>query len=163
KAHKNEIRILEAFSRANVSDNLKIVFTGSLNDTLDQKIHELGLSERVIFTGYIKTADLPPLYRGAKALVFVSLYEGFGLPVIEAMACGTPVVTSNTTSLGEVAGEAAILVNPESTTEITSGIEQVINDNDKRAWLISNGLKRAQLYTWDKVANKISDVLSSLD
>lgn len=163
KAHKNETRILEAFSRANVSDNLKIVFTGSLNDTLDQKIHELGLSERVIFTGYIKTADLPPLYRGAKALVFVSLYEGFGLPVIEAMACGTPVVTSNTTSLGEVAGEAAILVNPESTTEITSGIEQVINDNDKRAWLISNGLKRAQLYTWDKVANKISDVLSSLD
>lgn len=91
------------------------------------------------------------------------MYEGFGLPVIEAMACGTPVVTSNTTSLGEVAGEAAILVNPESTTEITSGIEQVINDNDKRAWLISNGLKRAQLYTWDKVANKISNVLSSLD
>lgn len=162
KAHKNDNRVLEAFSKAEISKDMKIVFTGATNDALDEKIKKLNLTGRVVFTGYLETNDLPALYRGAKALVFASLYEGFGLPVIESMACGTPVITSKTTSLGEVAGDSAILVDPESVTDIISAMECMVSNEGKRAELISKGLERAKLFTWSNVAGKVSKVLTTL-
>ncbi len=162
KTHKNDIRVLEAFSKAKISKNMKMIFTGASNTIIDNKIKELNISNRVVFTGYINTSDLPALYRGAKALVFASLYEGFGLPVIEAMACGTPVITSNTTSLGEVANNSALLVNPESVSEITSAMEVIVKDEEKRNELIISGSERAKCFTWTNVAQKVSKALSSL-
>lgn len=90
------------------------------------------VEDRVVFSGYVSEEQLPKFYCGAIALLFPSLYEGFGLPVIEAMACGIPVLTSTTTSLPEVAGGTAILVDPESVAEISKGIEQVVGNEDLR-------------------------------
>ena len=122
KLHKNEPRVLEAFAAAATSSDIKLVLTGNSNLELAALIQNLGIGRRVVFAGQIPENRLPSFYRGAIALVFPSLYEGFGLPVIEAMACGTPVITSNTTALPEVAGDAALLVNPESIAEITTAI-----------------------------------------
>ena len=122
-------------------------------------IKELKITERVEFTGFIEDGDLPGLYTGALGLVFPSLYEGFGLPVVEAMASGIPVLTSNVASLPEIAGDAAILVDPTSTEKIKQGIEQLVNNQALRHQLIALGLERAKLYSWDKVAEKVNAVL----
>ena len=103
------------------------------------------------------------LYRGAAALVFPSLYEGFGLPVAEAMACGTPVVTSNTTALPEVAGDAALLVNPESAEEISAAIYRVVSDPALRSTLRERGLRQAGKFSWANTAGKVWDVLRQVE
>ncbi|WP_280571300.1 glycosyltransferase family 1 protein, partial [Chromohalobacter sp. 296-RDG] len=113
------------------------------------------------FMGDVDERALPSLYKGARGLLFPSLYEGFGLPVLEAMACGTPVLTSNVTSLPEVAGDAALLVDPARIEEIASGIEQLENDKQLRAELIAKGLERVKGFTWDITARKVQEVLDS--
>jgi glycosyltransferase involved in cell wall biosynthesis len=106
------------------------------------------LDASVRFTGRIDDASLAALYRGADALVCASLYEGFGLPALEAMACGTPVVCSGTTALGEVAGDAALLVEPESTADIARGLERIVRDTAPAARLREAGPARARRYDW---------------
>lgn len=106
--------------------------------------------------------DLPGLYRGSLALIFPSLYEGFGLPVIEAMACGVPVVTSTVTSLPEVAGDAALLVDPESVEQITAAINEIVNNTETRAMMIDKGFAQAKLFSWEEVARKISKVFEEI-
>jgi len=103
----------------------------------------------VLVTGYINDSDLPALYSGAKLLVYPSLYEGFGFPVLEAMACGTPVVTSNTSSLPEVAGDAAILINPQDPIAIAAGIKQALAHTQT---LREKGLRQAKRFSWDRTA-----------
>lgn len=106
--------------------------------------------------------ELPLLYSSAEALVYASLYEGFGLPVLEAMACGTPVITSNVSSMPEIAGGAAILVNPEKTDEIKRALGNVMNDQDLRNELIEKGEKRAKEFSWKKAAKETANVYESL-
>lgn len=118
---------------------------------------EIGLSklpERVRLIGYVDDEDLPPLYSGALAFVYPSLYEGFGLPPLEAMACGAPVVTSNSTSIPEVTGEAAILVDPHETEAITEGIRSVLEDRSKDS-LREAGLRRASQFSWERSARMV--------
>ncbi|EDL3475068.1 glycosyltransferase family 1 protein, partial [Salmonella enterica subsp. enterica serovar Newport] len=119
KTHKNEKCVISAFAKADIDPSIKLVFTGNPCNDLEKLIIQHGLSERVKFFGFVSEKDLPSLYKGSLGLVFPSLYEGFGLPVVEGMACGIPVLTSLTSSLPEVAGDAAILVDPLSEDAIT--------------------------------------------
>ncbi|MLN24934.1 glycosyltransferase family 1 protein, partial [Salmonella enterica subsp. enterica] len=121
KTHKNEKCVISAFAKADIDPSIKLVFTGNPCNDLEKLIIQHGLSERVKFFGFVSEKDLPSLYKGSLGLVFPSLYEGFGLPVVEGMACGIPVLTSLTSSLPEVAGDAAILVDPLSEDAITKG------------------------------------------
>nr|MBC7245819.1 glycosyltransferase family 4 protein [Chloroflexota bacterium] len=117
-----------------------------------QTVAELGIGQRVIFTGYIPDEDLPALYSGADLFVFPSLYEGFGLPPLEAMACGTPVVCSNAGSLPEVVGDAALLVDPYDVEALAEAMHRVLHDPALCEELRQKGLARAQQFTWEKAA-----------
>lgn len=108
--------------------------------------------EGVIETGYVRDEDVAALYSGALALVFPSLYEGFGFPVLEAMRCGAPVITSATSSLPEVAGSAALLVNPRDTDAIAAAIAQIVGDHRLRRTLVTRGFEQAQRFTWRRAA-----------
>lgn len=162
KTHKNEKRIIHSFARSDMDPTIKLVLTGKPTNELLALIDEVGCKERVIFTGFILEDDLPGLYRGSLALIFPSLYEGFGLPVIEAMACGVPVVTSTVTSLPEVAGDAALLVDPESVEQITAAINEIVNNTETRAMMIDKGFAQAKLFSWEEVARKISKVFEEI-
>jgi glycosyltransferase involved in cell wall biosynthesis len=162
KAHKNEFGTLAAFKQANLPEHVKLLFTGKATEEIERKIVELGLSDRVVFTGYIESEALPKLYRGARALIFVSFYEGFGLPVVEAMASGVPVITSHTTSLGEVAGDAAQLVDPENIGEIAGVMTKVNHDEGLRAQMRQAGLQRAKKYSWNMTAKQVDEQLNKI-
>jgi glycosyltransferase involved in cell wall biosynthesis len=152
KKHKNEERVIHAFAQASIDPVIRLVFTGEENDETRKIVELLNLKNRVVFTGKVAEENLPGLYRGALALVFPSLYEGFGLPPLEAMACGTPVITSNITSLPEVVGDAAIMVNPLDVEKIAHAIQTLAEDNQLRQELGEKGLQRAKLFSWDKTA-----------
>ena len=159
KGHKNEGRLLAAFKASGLHRALKLVLTGAADENISLKIRALGIEDRVMFTGRISEEALAGWYRGAIATVFPSLYEGFGLPLIESMACGTPVVTSNTTSLPEVGGSAAIYVDPLSVESIAAGMTQVVEDDALRFKLKILGRDRAALFTWDRAAACVSEAL----
>lgn len=158
KRHKNERRVIEAFIKARIAAEIRLCFTGFPSRELHEVCTKNGIIDRVIFLGEINEEDMPALYRGAMALIFPSLYEGFGLPVIESMACGTPVLTSNVTSLPEVAGHAALMVPPMEVEQIANGIEKLTGDETTRALLIERGLVRAEMYNWDDVAERVKNV-----
>ncbi|EDM5282060.1 glycosyltransferase family 1 protein [Salmonella enterica subsp. enterica serovar Newport] len=160
KTHKNEKCVISAFAKADIDPSIKLVFTGNPCNDLEKLIIQHGLSERVKFFGFVSEKDLPSLYKGSLGLVFPSLYEGFGLPVVEGMACGIPVLTSLTSSLPEVAGDAAILVDPLSEDAITKGISRLINDSELRKHLIQKGLLRAKRFNWQNVVSEIEMVLT---
>lgn len=129
---------------------------------LFNKIKELQLDSDVIFTGGVSNEDLPVLYNGAEVLVYPAFAEGFGLPVLEAMACGTPVITSNTTSLPEVTGDAAILVNPYSSEEIGQALEKILSSVSLRKEFASKGLQRAKKFSWAEAAKKTIEVYKEI-
>lgn len=120
-------------------------------------IDDLNLQERVIYLGYVPRADLPLLYAGAKIFIFPSIYEGFGFPVLEAMSCGVPVITSNTSSLPEIAGDSAYFVVPDSVDSIVEALDAVDSNEDLRLEMINKGLKRAKLFQWQYTASKTVD------
>ena len=117
------------------------------------------IPDRVLFTGYVPDTALPGLYAGARAFLFPSLAEGFGFPPLEAMACGAPVLTSNSTSLIEVCGSAAYLVDPLDTDQIAQGIRDLATDGDLRVGLRHRGLTRVRAFEWDRSAEKTWDVM----
>jgi glycosyltransferase involved in cell wall biosynthesis len=117
---------------------------------------------RVIMTGYVSDEDKHVLVAGARALAYPSLYEGFGFPVIEAMAAGTPVLTSNVSSLPEVAGEDAVLVDPKDVPAIADGLRRVLEDDELRSRLIGPGRARAAGFTWEATARRTAEVLRSV-
>jgi len=154
---KNLTTLLEAFHHLLATRDLRLVFVGKkgwLYEGFFRRLRELGLEDRVIFTGYVPDEDLPAIYSAADLFVFPSLYEGFGLPVLEAMACGTPVVCSNTSSLPEVAGDAAILVDPTDVRALAGAMERVLTDEHLRAEIYAKGLGRARQFTWAKAAQE---------
>ncbi|MBM3130287.1 MAG: glycosyltransferase family 4 protein [Chloroflexi bacterium] len=121
-------------------------------------IRELDLSSRVVFTGYVPQSDLPMLYSAADLFVYPSLYEGFGLPVLEAMACGVPVITSNISSMPEVAGDAGILVDPNDAPALADAMSNLLTDSSLRATLAAKGLARARMFSWERTAQATLDV-----
>jgi glycosyltransferase involved in cell wall biosynthesis len=115
---------------------------------LDAHIAASGLDRQVRFLGYIPRAEVPALYRGAAALVFPSLFEGFGMPVLEAMATGCPVVCSNTTSLPEIAGDAALMVDPNDPDALAGALHRVLTERDLRSELVARGIRQAATFSW---------------
>lgn len=163
RPHKNEPRVLEAFAKAKIDPDIRLILTGAATDGLLALAARFGIAQRLVFAGRVPETDLPSYYRGAVALVFPSLYEGFGLPAIEAMACGVPVLTSNTTSLPEAAGDAALLVEPESVEQISAGIERLCGDQQLRAQMIERGFVQAAHFTWEMTTTRVSNVLREID
>jgi glycosyltransferase involved in cell wall biosynthesis len=159
RPHKNLSRLLRAFSKLQ-ANGLRLVISGEPDKTLQIQIEILNLGSRVCFTGFIPDANLPDLYRGAIALIFPSLYEGFGLPPLEAMACGTPVITSNVSSLPEVVGDSAILVDPFDENALSYNIEKLINDDDLRKYLSLKGISRSKQFTWERTAKLTQSILN---
>ncbi len=132
------------------------------SSTFDQLISDLRLSDNVIWHSYIPEEDLVPLYCAAHALVYPSSYEGFGLPVLEAMACGTPVITTRQSSLPEVAGEAGLYVDPHSLNDLTDAMINILENNFLRAELRQKGLKQASRFSWSRTARETMDVFRKI-
>ncbi len=132
---------------------------GWLASQVEREINQAGAADRVIFLGYVPPEMLPGLYAGADALAFPSLYEGFGLPVLEAMAAGAPVVASNRSAIPEVAGDAAMLVDPFAPASIADGLIRVLTEPDLRGTLIARGKERAATFRWDRTALETLSVL----
>lgn len=126
------------------------------------RLRDLGLEDEVLFSGYVSNSDLPAIYALAKCFVFPSLYEGFGLPPLEAMACGCPVVCSNSSSLPEVCGDAAILIPPTDASALTSALRRLLEDAALRDDLRTRGLQQAARFTWEEAARKTLEVYRSV-
>jgi glycosyltransferase involved in cell wall biosynthesis len=162
---KNLARVIEAFARAAAAPafaGIQLVLAGKkgwLYDDLFAQVERMGLAGRVLFPGYVDDADLPALLSGALAFVFPSLYEGFGIPVLEAGACGVPVITSNTSSLPEVAGDAALLVDPHDVDAIAEAMNRLVTDETLRTELARRGLANVQRFSWEKCARETLAVL----
>jgi glycosyltransferase involved in cell wall biosynthesis len=154
KPHKNLVRLIEAFDLLRRQfDEMKLLIIGdeiSKLPALRRAVHTHKLHKHVRFLGYLPDETLAILYRLAAVFVFPSLYEGFGLPPLEAMACGTPVVTSNVSSLPEVTGDAAVLVDPYDVESIVAGIERVLTDPVLNAELRRKGVARARAFSWEQ-------------
>ncbi|MDQ6664685.1 MAG: glycosyltransferase family 4 protein [Acidobacteriota bacterium] len=161
---KNLQCLLKAWSRAlaKIPEDVQLVVAGAKGARLVFSNIPVGkLPARVRLTGYVDDQQLPALYSGAMALVYPSLYEGFGLPPLEAMACGVPVITSNSTSLPEVVGDAGIQVDPTEAESIADAICRVTRDEPLRMAMRAKGLARAERYSWDAVALETWQVLSN--
>ena len=168
RPHKNVPRLVEAFavvrdqlSTHPVYKDLRLIIIG---DTISQypAVRQAVIKSRaenvVRFLGFVPFDTLRCFYESAAAFVFVSRYEGFGLPPLEAMACGTPVVTSNTTSLPEVVGDSAVQVNPENVFEIARGIKEVLLDEELRATLTRCGREQARRFSWERTAREVLQI-----
>ena len=161
---KNLARLLDAWKLAlrSIPEDISLVVAGGKGASLVFADPKLGpVPERVLFTGYVKQEQLPALYGGALALVYPSLYEGFGLPAVEAMACGTPAVVSNTTSLPEVVGPNAVLIDPSSVEAIAAGIHTIVTDEGLRLRLREAGLRWSSQMSWDHAASQTRDILNA--
>lgn len=164
KPHKNLERLIEAFRALRQEpefESLKLVIIGdeiSRYQGLRRAVHQHKLHKHVRFLGFVAPATLAVLYRLASAFVFPSLYEGFGLPPLEAMYLGTPVVTSNVSSLPEVVGDAAVLVDPYSAASIAEGMRRAITDQALRATLRERGMARAREFSWARSVDRIHAV-----
>lgn len=163
---KNLTSLLEAYhnlKKGRSESGLVIVGKkGWLYADFFRRLHELGLEDEVLFPGFVPDDDLPAFYSAADLFVFPSLYEGFGLPVLEALACGTPVVASNTASLPEVAGEAALLVDPSSVEALVRAMLDVLNSSELRDDLRARGPIQAAKFTWQRAARETLAVYMSL-
>lgn len=165
REHKNLIRLVEAFAKIKGSrgskEKLDLVFVGredSKYPKLREKIVELGLKNNVKFTGFVSDEDLPIIYNNAKVFAMPSLSEGFGLPGIEAQACGVPVASSNKTCLPEVYGNGAIYFDPENITDMAQKIKEVLLDNKLSSRLIRDAQENAKKFTWGTAAKKTLEV-----
>lgn len=161
---KNLQRLLLAYDqfRLHTGSKVKLVAVGRRfwkNELLDTTLREMQFGDDVLFTGHLEQAELSNVLGGALALVYVSYFEGFGVPIVEAFQCGVPVITSNVTSMPEVAGDAALLVNPFSVEEIAQAMVQLHSDEALRKDLIAKGGLRSSLYNWDDSAEKFWQVI----
>jgi glycosyltransferase involved in cell wall biosynthesis len=170
---KNYVRLIRAFARANeerplatqpprsADSRMRLLIAGGRGWLYEDIFVEADKHDYVRLLGFVDDEDLPALYRGAALFAFPSLYEGFGLPVLEAMACGVPVVCSNTSSLPEVAGDAALLVNPLDVDGLSAAMVRVLEDAALRKTMISRGLAQAARFTWERSARQLLHVITS--
>jgi glycosyltransferase involved in cell wall biosynthesis len=152
---KNLVRLIKAFAICANQPELQLVIVGRAqwrSSTVHAAVQALGLEDRVRFTGYVPDADLVLLYNAAALFVYPSLYEGFGLPILEAMACGVPVVASGTSAMPEVAGAAALLVDPQQVEQIAHSMRRVLAEPDLAAMLRQRGLEQAARFEWGQTA-----------
>lgn len=163
---KNYSRLIQALKllRSRGYD-LGLVIAGGkgwLEDEMYQTIRDTQMTDYVHLIGFADDDDLPALYNGAACVAFPSLYEGFGFPVLESMACGTPVVTSNVSSLPEVAGNAALLVNPLDVEDIAHAVQRILDDADLCQTLIAAGFQQAKQFTWEKSARQLRQIYTDV-
>ncbi len=156
---KNLPRLIQAYAQLMAAGDIqhRLVIVGRkawLHSEVFQEARRSGLSNQIVFTDYVPQSDLPHLYARADVFVFPSLFEGFGLPVLEAMACGAPVITSRSSSLPEVAGDAACYVDPFSAGEIARALRQLVCDAELRARLAGAGLEQAARFSWEQTARQ---------
>lgn len=154
---KNLINLIRAYSMLRNKKDFQLALGGKIDPRRGEIYHivnELGLNERVLFLGEVPEGDLPVLYSMASLFVFPSLYEGFGLPPLEAMACGAPVVASDAASLPEIVGDAAIMVDPKDINLLAYNMERVLSSNSLQAELKERGFKRAKLFNWQNTAKE---------
>lgn len=159
KSHKNVPRLLEAFGRASLGKEVRLVFSGEKDPETARLVSSLNLDKRVVFFGPVADEVLPKLYRGAVALILPSLLEGFGLPSLEAMACGTPVIVANASSIPEVVGDAGIVFDPHDVEALAEAIQRVLYDDELRRTMSARGLERAKLFSWDRASGQVLRIL----
>lgn len=162
KPHKNLGRLLTAYSVSRARSEVSLVLSGIPDQFINRLASKLGITDRLVFAGRIPDSELASFYQGAESLLFPSYFEGFGLPPIEAMAGGTPVLTSTSSSLPEVVGDAALTVDPFSIDALRAGIDQIVFDTTLRQRLQIEGPIQAQKHTWKNVAAKVSTILDAL-
>ncbi len=159
---KNVTSLIEAFSKLplNIRSQHHLVLVGDVqkNKELQQCVQAHGIAERTVFTGVVSDSELAEYYQQASVFVFPSLYEGFGLPVLEAMACGCPVISSNTSSLPEVVGEAGMLVCPRDREELIEAMTRVLTDTELTEMLRRSGREQAEKFSWEKTARATADL-----
>lgn len=164
---KNIERMIDAYRlmRGRVESPPKFVLAGSkgwMYEGIFERVRQLGLEKEIIFTGYIGRDDAPLLMRGALGFVFVSLYEGFGIPPLEAMACGTPVLTSNAASLPEATGGRALYADPTDVENIADGMKKLVVDAETRQRLCREGPEWVKNFSWEKSARKLLDIMRQI-
>jgi glycosyltransferase involved in cell wall biosynthesis len=162
---KNIVGILESYSMLldEFKNEYSLVLAGGkgwLDDEIENKLNELK-DLNIVRTGYVEDDDLPALYSGATLFIYPSFYEGFGMPPLEAMACGTPVITSNNSSLPEVVGNAGIMVDAKDTRSLTKNIEKVLKSKKLQSEMSKKGLKQAKNFSWEKSAKKLLELIES--
>ncbi len=161
---KNFLKLVQAFNSMNTRD-IKLVIVGSENRLFANELlkEELSKNKNIILTGYVNDDDLKALYTNAKCFIYPSIYEGFGIPPLEAMACGTPVIASDISSLPEVCGEAAYYIDPFDQNSIAKGIEKLLYDDDLCKSLIINGYMQLSKFSWKSSAEKIKLLLEEYE
>jgi glycosyltransferase involved in cell wall biosynthesis len=164
---KNLIRLIEAYDwlRRTHSVSHKLVLCGGkgwLYEDIFQRARRSPFSEDIVFTGYAPAGELPVLMSAADVFVYVSLYEGFGLPVLEAMACATPVIASNVSSLPEVVADAGLLVDPQDAPGLSEKMYEVLTEDGLRTQLIRKGMERARLFSWERCARETLEVYNKM-
>lgn len=163
---KNLIRLIEAYNDLRINykiNDYKLVLAGKKGwyyEEIFKKVEELGLAQNVIFAGYVADDDLPCLYNAASLFVYISLYEGFGLPVVEALSCGCPVITSNISSMPEVAGRAAKLVNPNDISQISRAMFEILSNEKLADEMRQKGMAQASEFSWAKSAKQFIDIIT---
>lgn len=169
KYKKNVHNIVEGFIKFRKENPLATqklfivgLYGGGYYENIAKKAEEAGLEKDVVFTGFVNGGDLYHLYKNARGLVFCSLQEGFGMPILEAMDFGVPVITSNRAPMNEVAGNAAILVDPENTSQIADAMKTIVFDARKREELIRRGKSRAGEFSWEKNAKELLTIVKSI-
>jgi len=159
---KNLPLLIRAFASVKKSEPLlKLLIVGGKGwkySGIFDLVNSLGINQDVVFLGYLAKVDLPALYGGAEVFIYPSLYEGFGLPPLEAMACGCPVIVSNSSSLPEVVHDAGLLVDPANLSELVMLIKKVINDASLRDEMRKKGIERAKFFSWEKTAKLTYDI-----
>jgi glycosyltransferase involved in cell wall biosynthesis len=162
---KNYSRLVKALVQLRKHHDIHLVVAGGrgwLEDEFYATIRDTGMTDYVHVTGFVADSDLPALYSGAVCMAFPSVYEGFGIPPLEAMACGVPVVSSNTSSMPEVVEDAALLIDPYSVDDIHNALERVITDHELRKTLIARGFIQAKKFTWENSAHQLHQLYQQL-
>lgn len=163
RQYKNVDRLLDAYAQSRLPrDGIRLALTGPPDAKLLKRAQRKGVDAMLHFAGALTDEEIVGLYRNARMVAYVSLYEGFGLPILEGMAAGVPVMTSNRSSMPEIAGSAALLVEPTSNDDMASGLERLCYDEELRARLIERGCARAAQFDWDQSAAQVWGIIAEL-